>query len=207
MVNLLIATKNPGKLAEISKMLEDYEDYNNFNLKSLVDCGIDYEVEETKDTFLDNAKLKAVTYASLSGWPTLADDSGLEIDALNGWPGVYSRRIFGFPKRRATDQEAIAEVLKRMQGVPWNKRTAHFTAAVALALPDGRVWTGSGRLNGYIAEQAETRIIPGYPYRSLYYLPDCGKISVRVVPEDGCDVGQHRRLALKALAPYLKMLK
>ena len=141
----LIATRNIGKLRELVELLGDVP----FELVSLDDVGIDDEVEETGDTFEENAALKAETYARLSGLPTLADDSGLEVDALDGEPGVLSARYGGDPN--ISDQDRVSLLLNNLKDIPWEKRTARFRCVVALATPAGEVLaTAEGTLEGVI---------------------------------------------------------
>ena len=135
---LLIATHNSGKMREYRHLLQD----TPYELLSLDDLGIDQDVEETGETFAENSRLKAAGYAQLSREkspqaPTLvlADDSGLEVDALGGRPGVHSAR-YGGPAC-ATDQDRVRLLLSRLEGVPWEKRTARFRCVIAIAIPPG----------------------------------------------------------------------
>ena len=126
---LLVATGNPGKLREYEGLLEDAP----FRLVSLKDVGITEEVEETGDTFAENAWLKASGYAAMSGMLTLADDSGLEVDALGGDPGVRSARYGG--DACASDEDRVALLLRNLDGVPWQKRTARFRCVINVVRP------------------------------------------------------------------------
>ncbi len=126
---LLIATGNPGKLREYAGLLQDAP----FRLVSLRDVGITYEVEETGETFAENAWLKASGYAALSGMLTLADDSGLEVDALGGEPGVRSARYGGDACH--SDAERVALLLRNLEGAPWQKRTARFRCVINVVRP------------------------------------------------------------------------
>ena len=131
---LLIATGNPGKLREYAGLLRNAP----FRLLSLADAGIKHEVEETGATFAENAWLKASEYAALSGMLTLADDSGLEVDALNGQPGVHSAR-YGpppdAPNACRSDADRLALLLRNLENVPWPKRTARFRCVINIAQP------------------------------------------------------------------------
>ena len=124
---LLIATGNPGKLREYQGLLRNIP----FELVSLRDLGITHEVDETAETFEENAWLKASEYAAISGVLTLADDSGLEVDALNGEPGVRSARYGG--DSCIDDQDRVALLLKNLGNVPWEERTARFRCVIAVA--------------------------------------------------------------------------
>ena len=143
---LLIATRNPGKMREYAGLLRDAQ----FQLVSLADLGITHEVDETGGTFEENARLKASEYASLSGLLTLADDSGLEVDALGGEPGVYSSR-YGEkspltpllerggqgvpPSAPMSDRDRVNLLLRNLEGVPWERRTARFRCVLAIWMP------------------------------------------------------------------------
>jgi XTP/dITP diphosphohydrolase len=127
---LLIATRSAHKLAELRDLLE----LDSAELVSLDDLGVDGDVDETGSTFEANARLKARHGARLTGLPTLADDSGLEVDALGGGPGVRTRRYAG---ESATDLENNAKLLTSLTGLPPDRRTARYVCVLALALPDG----------------------------------------------------------------------
>ena len=130
---LLIATRNPGKMREFRQLLAGVP----FSLVSLDDLGITLEVEETGASFEENARLKALSYTQAAGpgWSglTLADDSGLEVDALGGEPGIHSARYGG--DASFTDQDRVALLLRRLEGVPWERRTARFRSVIAIAIP------------------------------------------------------------------------
>ncbi|MBI5465936.1 MAG: non-canonical purine NTP pyrophosphatase [Candidatus Kerfeldbacteria bacterium] len=204
MTKLLIATKNPAKFKNFVRLLAGY----NLDIVSLSDLGVVADVTETGTTFEENAKLKAQAYFDLTGLPTLVDDSGLAIDALGGWPGLYSRRVWGPQEREATDEEARAEVLKRMEGVPDDKRAAHFMVAVALAMPNGEVHTAQFRADGVIARAPRGQLEPGYPYRTIFYHPQFGKTSAELEVEGNHDnYLNHRKNAIMKLDNYLKQLE
>lgn len=170
MKKLLVATTNPGKLAELQEFLSDLP----ITLVSLKDVGITSHVEETGKTFKDNALLKATHYAKDSGLPTIADDGGLEIDALNGEPGVNSHRwIHG--DREDEDEELIQHALIRLKDTPEEKRGAQLHLVIAFATPDGKTYTSEGRIRGIIPYKASSYRRKGFPYRSLLYLPELKK--------------------------------
>ena len=127
---LLIATGNPGKMREYVDLLQGIP----FELVSLRDLGITHEVEETGETFEENAWLKASEYAAISGLLTLADDSGLEVDALSGEPGVRSARYGG--DSCTSDQDRVELLLKNMEEMPWEERGARFRCVISVALPE-----------------------------------------------------------------------
>ena len=138
---LLVATHNPGKVREYREILADLP----LEVTYLDAEGITLEVDETGATFAENAILKATTYARLTGLWTWADDSGLEVDALGGAPGVYSARYAG---PGATDADRYRKLLDALTGVPWDRRTARFRCTVALATPDGEARTVDGTCEG-----------------------------------------------------------
>lgn len=162
---LLIATHNAGKLAELRSLLGA----TPYTLLSLADVGIHADVEETGATLEENAALKATAYARLAGLPTLADDSGLEVDALNGAPGVHSARYAG---SGATDADRIEKLLANLAAhqPPW---TARFRCVIAIALPDGGVELRDGACEGVITPQP--RGDNGFGYDPVFLLPQRGK--------------------------------
>lgn len=165
---LLIATHNEGKKKELQDFFSDLP----LELVSLSDLGITHDVEEDGSTYKENSQKKALTYAKMSGLPAIADDGGLEIAALNGEPGVKSRRWLG---RDATDDELAAHLAKVSASLPADKRDALFRVVLSLALPDGRVWSVEGFVNGIIAKKPLGVTAPGLPYRTFFYLPKIAK--------------------------------
>ena len=160
-MRLLIATHNRGKLIEYQEMFADLP----LDLVTLDDVGIRDDVAETGATFAENARAKAEAYAQQSGQLTLADDSGLEVDALGGEPGVYSRRYAGANK---SDAERIAFLLDKLRDVPAGKRAARFRCAIALATPDGKLWETAGACEGEIA--FEPRGENGFGYEPIFHI-------------------------------------
>ena len=145
---LLVATNNRGKLREYAELLKGI----SFELTTLSEQGITEEVEETGSSLQQNAIHKATAYAKLSGLTTMADDSGLEVDALGGEPGPLSRRYAG---DNVSDKERNDYLLAKLRDVPWEKRTARFRAVIAIASPDGKVKTTEGVCEGIIAFDAK----------------------------------------------------
>ncbi|MDP1721784.1 MAG: non-canonical purine NTP pyrophosphatase [Candidatus Gottesmanbacteria bacterium] len=200
MKKLLIATTNPGKLAEIKRFLGDLP----VKLVSLSDVGILDIVEETGKTFEENAILKAKYYCQKSGLPTLADDGGFEIDALGGQPGVKSHRwIHG--DREDTDEELIAYTLEKLKGLPQAERGAQLRLVLALVFPDGRQYTVEEKTRGVVAEKPSEHRTIGFPYRSLLFLPEINKYYDHdlLTPEE-TEQFNHRKRALDRLKPLLK---
>jgi len=204
MKRLLIATRNPTKFERLKKLLCSYK----LQVLSLNDVGISQGVDESGKTFEENAVLKARFYAKLSNLPVLGDDSGLEIDALDGWPGVYSRRIFGPSKPDATDDEVVSETLKRMTKVPFEKRTCHFTAVMALLIPPDKLHVTHSSTDGYIITEPKGIRKPGFPMESIFYLPDLDKTAAELDQEGNLEnYLTHRKNAIIKLEPYLKELE
>lgn len=160
---LLIATHNQGKVQEYRHLLSDLP----LELVSLDDLGISEDVEETGSTFLENAWLKARTYSKIGSILTLSDDSGLEVDALGGQPGIHSARYGGEACRN--DEDRISLLLSNMKDVPWPRRTARFRCCIALCLPEGAELSVVGSVAGMI--QYEPKGSEGFGYDPVFYLP------------------------------------
>ncbi|HEX9596517.1 MAG TPA: non-canonical purine NTP pyrophosphatase, partial [Anaerolineales bacterium] len=158
---VLLATTNRGKLHEMSTILGE----PGIRLVTTSDVGIDLAVDETGSTYVDNAVLKARAYAAASGLITLGDDSGLEVDALDGAPGVRAARIAG---PGATDADRYNLLLSKLEGVPADRRTARFRCAVALAAPAGQLATAEGACEGRIAFRPAGK--NGFGYDPVFYL-------------------------------------
>ena len=192
-MRLLIATTNPGKVREYQTLLGDLD----LELVGLQDVGITTDVNETGSTYSENATLKARAYAQLSGLLTLADDSGLEVDALGGRPGVYSSRY-------APDSPArIRKLLKELEGVSDDRRTARFHCVTALAWPDGRLELTCGTVEGVIAHAP--RGDNGFGYDPIFYLPDRGRMMAELPPDEK-DRISHRGRAAHEMRSILKRL-
>lgn len=199
MNRLLIATTNPGKLSEIKTFLADIP----LDLVSLSDVGILEQPQEHGKTFEENAIIKARYYAERSGLPALADDGGFEIDALGGEPGVKSHRWIS--KNKDDDDNAlIAYTLDKLRGLPRAKRGAQLRLVLALVTPDRRVVTVEEKTRGIVAEKASDHRTPGFPYRSLLFLPEIDKYYDHdlLTPEE-TDRFNHRKRALDRLKPML----
>lgn len=196
MKKLLLATKNPGKIKEFSRLLKD------FSVLSLRDLNIENDVDEDGKTFIENSQKKARFYAELSGLPSLSDDGGLEIDALNGEPGVRSRRWLGY---EATDEELGVHLEKVIKTLPEDRRAARFVTVVSFALPTGEVWSERGEVVGFLKKDPNIKLIPGYPFRSYFYLPEINKF-YKDEDLDSLEIDKynHRYKALKKLKPLLE---
>ena len=198
MKKLLIATTNPGKVREYSEFLKDLP----VECVSLKDVGITTEVEETGKTYKENAILKSLFYSKESLLPAISDDGGLEIAALGGKPGLYSRRWVG---GEGADEDIVKKMTQVSKELPDNNRKAVFKIIVAFSLPNGKVWTSSGRVAGIIAKKPILKLLTGYPYRSFLYLPTLKKYyheSQLTVSEQR--KYNHRRKALIKLIPTMK---
>lgn len=188
---LLIATHNQAKLEEMRKLLVDFP----YHLISLNDLTITHDVEETGTTFAENAALKAVTYARLSGLPALGDDGGLEVAALNGEPGVYSARYAGLG---ATDEQKVAYLLQKMKHIGIDERQAKFTNVLALASTDGVVSFYEGSIDGSVSLEARGTLVKGFPYRQIFVLSGYDK-TLSELDEKNIVYESHRHRALKKL--------
>lgn len=186
---LLIATHNPGKVREYQDLLADLP----LSITWLDAEKIDFEVEETGATFAENAILKARTYAELSGLLTWADDSGLEVDALDGWPGVASARHAG---PEASDADRIMILLEKLKDVPFEKRTAVFRCVVALAAPDGRVWTAQGSSSGVILKAPRGE--GGFGYDPVFWVPKFDRTYAELSPAEKHAISHRGRAAQRA---------
>jgi XTP/dITP diphosphohydrolase len=193
---LLVATHNPGKVREYRELLAGLP----IEVTYLDAEAIALEVEETGQTFAENAILKATAYARASGLWTWADDSGLEVDALGGAPGVYSAR-YGGPG--LSDAERYRKLLDALSGVPWAQRTARFRCVVALATAGGEVQTAAGACEGIIAFGPIGG--NGFGYDPVFYLPAIGQTLAQLPPETKHELS-HRGRAASAAVPLLEAM-
>ena len=202
MQKLLIATTNPGKLAEIRRFLSDLP----LELVSLKDVGITDAVEETGTTFEENAIIKAKFYAGKSGLATIGDDGGFEIDALGGEPGAKSHRwIHG--DREDTDEELIAYTFEKLRGIPPERRGAQLRAVLALVLPNGEIHTAMAATRGMIPDKPSDVRVAGFPYRSILYIPEIGKFyNHDLLTPVETETYNHRKKALDQLKPEIRKL-
>ncbi|MHB1296008.1 MAG: XTP/dITP diphosphatase [Anaerolineae bacterium] len=188
-MKLLIATHNPGKKAEFARLFAGLD----LELLTLDDLGVRTSIEETGRTFAENALLKARGYADATGLLTLADDSGLEVDALGGAPGVLSARYAG---EHASDAERNRLLLRNLEGVPEERRGARFRCVIALAWPDGRTATAEGTVEGRVADAP--RGAHGFGYDPVFYLPEQGCTMAELPPEAKNRISHRARAAEKA---------
>lgn len=191
---IIFATGNEGKMREIRMILSDL----GAPVISMKEAGIDADIEENGTTFQENAVIKAKAIMEKSGAIVLADDSGLEIDYLDGAPGVYSARFMGEDTSYDRKNRAI---LEKLRDVPEEKRTARFVCSVACAFPDGRILTSSGAMEGIIGW--EQKGANGFGYDPIFYLPACGCTSAEISPEQKNELS-HRGKALREMKEKLK---
>lgn len=195
-MKLIVATHNPGKVKELEAMLTPL----GFEVESLLDYPDAPETDETGSTFEENAALKAVEAASYFGHAVLADDSGLEVNALDGAPGIYSARFAGPEK---SDEANNALLLEKLDGAP--DRSARFVCALCLAKPDGETLTVRGTLEGTIgyAPHGEN----GFGYDPLFIVPSLHKTAAELERDEKAAVS-HRGQALRqleaAIIPFMK---
>jgi XTP/dITP diphosphohydrolase len=198
-MKLLIATHNPAKANEVGNFLST----ENFEIVTLSDLGLE-DIEETGSTFEENAVLKAKFYAEKSGLIALADDSGLEIDALSGAPGVKSKRWLG---QDASWFDLANAIIEKLIDIPKEKRAARLRTVMALSTPDGRILTAETTIEGYISETLNAdKIIAGYPYRALLIVQNFNKLYADLTEAEHEQVNQRKR-ALRQLLPYLRGYK
>ena len=194
MKEIMIATKNPGKVKEFEHIFKKFQ----IQVKSLLDFPDMEDVEETGETFEDNALLKARTIAKLQNIVVLADDSGLEIEALDGRPGVYSARYAGPDRSDAANME---KVLSEMEDV--TTRAAQFVCALAMVIPDGDEYVVRGTCPGIINRQPIGD--EGFGYDPIFYLPEIDK-TMAEIPKSQKNVLSHRANAFKKLEKILQHL-
>ncbi|WP_044742998.1 MULTISPECIES: XTP/dITP diphosphatase [unclassified Anoxybacillus] len=189
MKQVIIATKNAGKAREFEALFNE----KGMQVKTLLDFPNCPDVEETGDTFAENARLKAEAMAAYFQQMVIADDSGLSIDALDGRPGVYSARYAGEEK---DDQANIAKVLKELKGVPFEQRTARFHCTLAIAIPGRPTVIVEGTCEGYIAEEPKGE--NGFGYDPIFYVPEKNK-TMAELPKEVKNKISHRADALAKL--------
>ncbi len=198
MPQLLVATNNRGKLAEYHALLNDC----GWQLVSPAEIGLRLSVEETGSDYATNARIKAEAFARASGLLTLADDSGLEVDALGGRPGPLSARYAG-PSQ--TDKQGVDLILAEMKDVPPERRGARFRCVIALARPDGDVRTVEGECPGVIIN--EPRGHNGFGYDPVFYLPQLGRTMAELIADEKNAISHRADAAKKACALLKDMVR
>lgn len=202
-MKIVFATGNKDKLREIREILGDITD----NIISMKEAGADIDIDENGTTFEENSKIKAVEVARYikdkdpeyaADMIVMSDDSGLEVDALNKEPGIYSARYLG---KDTSYTEKNNNIIQRLEGVPDDKRTARFVCAVSAALPNGEVLTVRGTMEGRIGY--EIAGANGFGYDPIFFLPELGKTSAEISEEKKNELS-HRGKALRMMAAKLR---
>ena len=187
---VILATGNQNKVREVRQILEGLD----LDVRTMKEEGIASDPEETGETFEENALIKARAIADqAAGAIVLADDSGLEIDYLNGEPGIYSARYLG---EDTSYDVKNAKLIERLEGVPKEERTARFVCAIACILPDGRSFTTRGTIEGYIGWEPAGE--NGFGYDPIFYVDEYGCSTAQMTPEQKNAIS-HRGNALRAL--------
>ena len=190
-MRLLVATGNPGKAREFEELLREVP----LEITSLDRVGCRADAEEVGDTFEENAIIKARSYCQRTGLLTLADDSGLEVDARGGDPGARSARNGG---PGYTDEGRVELLLRNLRDVAWEDRTGRFRCVIAIAWPEGQVRTVEGAVEGII--QYEPRGANGFGYDPVFHLPHLGKTTAELSLKDKNELSHRGRAAKKAVA-------
>lgn len=196
MKKIIFATGNENKMVEVRMILADC----GYEIVSMKQAGIDIEIVEDGSTFEENATSKATVISKqkeAEGCIVLADDSGLEVDYMNGEPGIYSARWEGVDTPYSVKNQKIIE---RLDGVPDEQRTARFVCAIAAVFPDGSVVTRRGTIEGRIAYEPAGE--NGFGYDPIFYVPELGKTTAQIAPEDKNKIS-HRGRALEMIREIL----
>ncbi|MFU0826109.1 MAG: dITP/XTP pyrophosphatase [Lachnoclostridium sp.] len=188
---IIFATSNEGKMKEIRMILKDY------NIQSMKEAGIDIDIVEDGSTFEENAIIKAKTIMEMTGKVVLADDSGLEVDALDKAPGIYSARFLG----KDTSYEIKNNyILDKLKDVPWEKRSARFVCVIACALPEGEIFTTKATIEGFIGYEIKGK--NGFGYDPIFWVPEYECTSAELTPEIKNKIS-HRGKALEKMKVLL----
>lgn len=191
---IVFATGNTGKMREIREILADLD----LEVVSMKEIGFNMPIEENGTTFEENALIKARAVAGQCGEIVLADDSGLEVDYLNGDPGIYSARYMGEETPYSIKNAAIIE---RLTGVPDEKRTARFVCAIAAVFPDGQELVTLGEIQGRIDYEEKGK--NGFGYDPIFYVPEFGKTTAELTDEEKNSIS-HRGRALRKMKEKLR---
>ena len=196
MEKIVFATANEGKVKEIKEILKDFP----IEVVSMKEMGITADIEENGTTFEENSLIKARALAKLTGLPALADDSGLEVDYLNGEPGIYSARYLG----RDTDYDYKNNyIINKLSDAQDKERSARFVCVISLVLPDGREFVERGVVEGLIGYEQKGE--NGFGYDPIFYLPEYGKTSAELSPDEKNKIS-HRGKALSAMKKLIMNL-
>jgi XTP/dITP diphosphohydrolase len=192
-LQLLIATENAGKKHEFEQLLASLP----LELCTPRNLGLNLAIHENGESYLQNARIKAFCYMQASQLPTLADDSGLEVDALDGAPGLHSARYAG---EGANNVDRYRLLLQKLASVPWQERTARFRCVLVLAVPGGEVYVTEGMCEGIIAFGPEGE--HGFGYDPIFYLPEQGLTMAQLTPATKNRIS-HRARAVEQMLPIL----
>ena len=196
MDKIVFATTNAGKIKEIKEILADFD----VEVASMKEMNITADIEENGATFEENSLIKARAVSKLTGLPALADDSGLEVDYLNGEPGIYSARYLG----RDTDYDYKNNyIIKKLKDAKDEERSARFVCVISLVLPDGREFVKKGVMEGRIGYEIKGE--NGFGYDPIFYLPEYGKTSAEISAEEKNKIS-HRGKALSAMKKLIASL-
>lgn len=190
---IIVASNNQGKIKEIQDILSDYK------IISMKDLGIETEIEENGETFEENAFIKAKAIAKMTGRLCIADDSGLCMEAFNGFPGIKTARFLG---ENATQAERNQYIVEKVQGLPKEKRKAKFVCTIALVTPEGEEKSFTGELEGYIT--TEIKVEGGFGMDPIFELEN-GK-TLSEIGTKAKDQISHRYKALVQLKEYLEKI-
>jgi len=194
-MKFIIATNNKKKLREMGAILEKF----GVEALSLAEAGIESDAEETGTTFEENSRIKAVAAMQISGLPAIADDSGLQVDALGGEPGVYSARYGG--DKCKDDVERYEYLLENMKDIPDGKRQARFVSVITCVFPDGRELSARGEIEGVILREARGE--GGFGYDPVFFVPDEGMTTSEMTQERKNEIS-HRAKSLELIAKKLE---
>lgn len=196
-MKILVASNNKSKIKELNAILGEL----GVECVSLSDMGINADVEETGSTFFENAKIKAEAFYKIAKIPTISDDSGLEVDALNGEPGVFSARYAG---EHGNDEKNNQKLLENIKNVPEDKRTARFKSVVCLILDENNFISAEGSVEGIILNEARGQ--NGFGYDPLFFSPKLNKTFAEATAEEKNAIS-HRGNAIRSLKKKLEQIK
>ena len=193
---LLLGTNNPGKVKEIKAIFSSFKG----KILSPSNLSLDIDIPETGQSYAENARIKAMAYHKATGLPVLADDSGLEVNLLQGAPGIYSARFS--PKANATDRDRRVYLLSKLEGLPqpWH---AHFHCSAVLITSRGQIIKEDGQCHGVIIP--EERGNHGFGYDPIFFIPEHGATMAELDPEKKNKIS-HRAKAMRALQPHVMKL-
>lgn len=195
MKQVLLATNNEGKAREFGLLMGS----KDWEFTTPAQQGIEVEVDETGQSFEENAVLKAKAYTQASNLITIADDSGLEVDALGGEPGILSARYAG---KGASDEDRMTLLLSKLADVPWERRQARFRCVIAIASPDGEMVLCKAECTGMIAFEPKGE--HGFGYDPIFYLPELGKTMAELTTDEKNRIS-HRAIAARQAEVFLSV--